>query len=68
MKMTDTTPVHKKDSKSVKNIKCQSVNCQTSPKCMTGSCLNKYKKNIGKVLFLSKYNVELERVLVLSTV
>ena len=66
LKMTDITPVHKKDSKSPKIITDQLVYCQTSPKCMNGSCLNK-RQNILKVFFLN-INVDLENVLVLSTV
>ena len=66
LKKADVTPVHKKDSVR-KIIIDQLVYCQTSPSCMNGSCLNKCQ-NILKVLFSLNINVDLGRVLVLSTV
>ena len=66
--MLRTNPVHKQDSKSEKKkITDQLVYCQTSPSCMKGLCLNKYQ-NILKNLFSLNINVDLGRVLVLSTV
>ena len=50
-----------------KIITDQLVFCQTFPSCMNESCLNKCQ-SIFKVLFSLNINVDLERVLVLSTV
>ena len=61
LKRADITPVHKKDSKSEKNITDQLVYCQTSPRCMKGLCLNKCQNSL-KVLFSLNINVDLGRV------
>ena len=67
LKRADITPVHKKDSERKKTITDQLVYCQTSPRCMKGLCLNKCQNSL-KVLFFLDINVDLKRVLVVSTV
>ena len=66
LKMANITLVYKKDSKVQKVITDQLVYCQTSPKCMNGSCLNK-RQNTLKVFSINT-NVDLEKDLVLSIV
>ena len=66
LKMANITLVYKKDSKVRKVITDQLVNCQTSPKCMNGSCLNK-RQNTLKVFSINT-NVDLEKDLELSIV
>ena len=56
LKRADITPVHKKDSY-----------CLATPNCMNGSYLSKCQ-NIFQVPFSLNTNVDLGRVLVLSTV
>ena len=57
----------KRTQKARKIIKDQLVYCQTSPSYMKGSCLN-ICQNILKNLFSLNVNVDLGKVLVLSTV
>ena len=66
LKMANITLVYKKDSKVQKVITNQLVYCQTSPKCMNGSCLNK-RQNTLKVFSINT-NVDLEKDLELSIV
>ena len=66
LKMANITLVYKKDSKVQKVITDQLVYCQTSPKCMNGSCLNK-RQNTLKVFSINT-NVDLEKDLELSIV
>ena len=66
LKMANITLVYKKDSKVRKVITDQLVYCQTSPKCMNGSCLNK-RQNTLKVFSINT-NVDLEKDLELSIV
>ena len=66
LKRADTIPVHKKDSKARKILTDQLVCCQTYPRCMKGLCSNKCQNSL-KVLFSLNSNVDLGRVLVLST-
>ena len=66
LKMANITLVYKKDSKVQKVITDQLVYCQTSPKCMNGSCLNK-RQNTLKVFSINT-SVDLEKDLELSIV